>query len=144
MMRAFADGSYTRTGRACSPCIQILHRDDYMWAILHLFALPPETPFLTNIHYTTTPADLDRLYVTTTANSVAFVRLTLRNWPVKPGSFLIMLPLRLPTGGTFLQPQVLLSASTILRYRCPRVHCILHKKRSDCRVRWSHLANRHA
>jgi hypothetical protein len=41
---------------------KVLHRDDYKRAILHLFALPPETPFLTDIHYTTTSADLERLF----------------------------------------------------------------------------------
>lgn len=41
---------------------KVLHRDDYKQAILHLFAMPPETPFLTDLHYTTTPEDLERLF----------------------------------------------------------------------------------
>jgi len=41
---------------------KVLHQDDYKRAILHLFALPPETPFLTDLHYTTTPEDLERLF----------------------------------------------------------------------------------
>lgn len=41
---------------------KVLHREDYQRAILHLFALPPETPFLTDIHYTTTPADPECLF----------------------------------------------------------------------------------
>ena len=41
---------------------KVLHRDDYKRAILHLSALPLEAPFLTDIHSTTTSANLERLF----------------------------------------------------------------------------------
>ena len=36
--------------------------DSYQRAIRHHFALPSATPFLTDIHSTTTPEDLERLF----------------------------------------------------------------------------------
>ena len=41
---------------------KVLHRDDIKQCIRHHFALPVETSFATDIHYTTTPAALARLF----------------------------------------------------------------------------------
>src|SRR5262245_39427400 len=40
----------------------VLHNEDVKKLLRHYFALPDETPFATDIHYTTTPADLARLF----------------------------------------------------------------------------------
>jgi hypothetical protein len=40
----------------------VLHHEDVKKLLRHHFALPAETPFATDIHYTTTPADLARLF----------------------------------------------------------------------------------
>jgi hypothetical protein len=41
---------------------QVLHRNDVKKMLLKHFELPVTTPFLTDLHYTTTPADLARLF----------------------------------------------------------------------------------
>jgi len=41
---------------------QVLHRDAVKELIRHHFELPVTTPFLTDLHYTTTPEDLERLF----------------------------------------------------------------------------------
>ena len=41
---------------------KVLHHEDVKTMLRHHFALPAETPFYTDIHYTTTPADLARLF----------------------------------------------------------------------------------
>src|SRR5262249_38077849 len=41
---------------------KVLHREEVKALILHHFELPGETPLLTDIHYTTTPEDLERLF----------------------------------------------------------------------------------
>jgi hypothetical protein len=41
---------------------KVLQRDDYKQTMLRHFALPAETPFLTDIHYTTDPEELERLF----------------------------------------------------------------------------------
>jgi hypothetical protein len=40
---------------------KVLHHEDVKTMLRHHFALPAETPFYSDIHYTTTPADLARL-----------------------------------------------------------------------------------
>ena len=40
----------------------VLQRDHVTKVILHHFELPAETLFATDIHYTTAPADLERLF----------------------------------------------------------------------------------
>jgi hypothetical protein len=41
---------------------QVLHRDAVIQVIRHYFELPDTTPFLSDLHYTTTPEDLERLF----------------------------------------------------------------------------------
>ena len=41
---------------------KVLHRDVVKQVIRHYFELPADTPFLTDLHYTTTPEDLERLF----------------------------------------------------------------------------------
>ena len=41
---------------------KVLHHEDVKTMLRHHFALPAETPFYTDIHYTTTPADLAQLF----------------------------------------------------------------------------------
>jgi hypothetical protein len=52
--------------KAAGQCIvymdMVLHREDIKQVIRHHVALPAETLFATDIHYTTTPEDLARLF----------------------------------------------------------------------------------
>src|SRR5438445_3916242 len=41
---------------------KVLHCEKGKTGIMTYFELPAETPFLTDIHYTTTPADLEELF----------------------------------------------------------------------------------
>jgi len=41
---------------------KVLHRDVVKQVIRHHFELPVATPFLSDLHYTTTPEDLERLF----------------------------------------------------------------------------------
>ncbi len=41
---------------------KVLHRDAVKQVIRYHFKLPVATPFLTDLHYTTTPEDLERLF----------------------------------------------------------------------------------
>jgi hypothetical protein len=54
---------YKKAGRRCVVYMdKVLHRDISKRAIRHHFALPSATPFLIDIHSTTTPEDLERLF----------------------------------------------------------------------------------
>ena len=50
-------------GRCVVYMDKVLHREDVKQVIRDYFALPVATPFLTDLHYTTTPEDLARLFV---------------------------------------------------------------------------------
>jgi hypothetical protein len=41
---------------------KVLRRDEVKQVIMQHFALPADTPFLTDLHYTTAPEDLERLF----------------------------------------------------------------------------------
>ena len=49
-------------GRCVVYMDKVLHREEVKTGIMTHFELPAATPFLTDIHYTTTPADLERLF----------------------------------------------------------------------------------
>ena len=49
-------------GRCVVYMDKVLHREDVKQVIRDHFALPVTTPFLTDLHYTTTPEDLARLF----------------------------------------------------------------------------------
>jgi len=49
-------------GRCVVYMDKVLHREEVKTLIRTHFALPAETPFLTDLHYTTTPEDLERLF----------------------------------------------------------------------------------
>ena len=54
---------YKKTERRCVVYMdQVLHREDVTQVIRSHFELPAATPFLTDLHYTTTPEDLERLF----------------------------------------------------------------------------------
>jgi hypothetical protein len=52
----------TAEGRFYVYMDKVLHGNDSKHAILRHFALPSETSFLTDIHYTTDPEELERLF----------------------------------------------------------------------------------
>jgi hypothetical protein len=49
-------------GRCVVYMDKVLHREDVKQVIMHHFELPVATPFLTDLHYTTAPEDLERLF----------------------------------------------------------------------------------